>query len=89
MSDVQPLSTRPFPIMGDDNIKSVPWWVVQSCEGQILRNHGQSLETLARRGGLDVIELGGALTGRSWSKLGEIAAIQGRAVINRRLEVQK
>lgn len=36
---------------------SVPWELVSGHEAQAVTNHGQSLETLARRGGLHPVEL--------------------------------
>lgn len=37
--------------------ESVPWEAVAPHEAQALRNHGQSLERLAERGGLSPLEL--------------------------------
>jgi len=82
------LDTKPFPIMGNDKIKSVPWWLVETARGQLQRNHGQTIELLAKRGGLDVLELAGALTGRKWGQLRDLNETQALAVINRRLEVE-
>lgn len=45
-----------FPIMKDDQIKALPWWVMALHEKQARSNHSQSLETLARRGGLTIEE---------------------------------
>lgn len=59
-------SDRKFPIMGNDNIKSVPWAVAEFGRKQAEKNHGQSLERLAERGGLDVLEMAWALTGVGW-----------------------
>lgn len=82
------LETKPFPIMGCAELKSVPWWLAETARGQLHRNHGQTVERLAQRGGLDVIELAGALTGRSYSRLREINETQALAVIRKRLEVE-
>ncbi len=35
----------------------VPWELIQAHRGQCFRNHSQSPETLARRGGLDPSEM--------------------------------
>lgn len=81
------LDTRKFPIMGHSEIKSVPWWLAETAQGQLYRNHRQSVERLAQRGGLDIFELAGALTGRKWSQLRDLTEVQALAVIQRRLEV--
>lgn len=60
------MNERRFPILRSSTDKrlnpdypsSVPWSVVAPHERQALRNHGgQSLETLARRGGLSYLEM--------------------------------
>ena len=49
---------RRFPIMGgrDRALKSVDWSVAEQAREQALTNHGQTLEQLAARGGLDARE---------------------------------
>lgn len=79
------LENKPFPIMGSKDLKSVPWWLAESARAQLNRNHGQTVERLAERGGLCLQELAGALTCRSWSRLSEITERQSLAVINHRL----
>lgn len=60
---------RRFPIMGgrDRALKSVDWWVAEQAREQALTNHGQTLEQLAARGGLDARELLAALKGERYS----------------------
>lgn len=51
---------RTFPVLGttaSDRWHTVPWDMVAPHEAQALRNHGQTLERLAERGGLDWSEL--------------------------------
>lgn len=50
---------RQFPILSPiaGFPRSVPWSFVKKFENQADRNHSQSLETLARRGGLSWVEL--------------------------------
>ncbi len=50
-------------------IKSVPWALVEPHSQQALKNHGQSLERLAERGGLDWAELFAVMNGLSWKQL--------------------
>lgn len=45
---------------------SVPWRLVAPCEPRAMANHGLSLEVLARRGGLDPVELGWVLRDEAW-----------------------
>lgn len=61
---------RRFPIMGRDRdrpIKSIPWAMIAPHEAQAIRNHSQSLERLAQRGGLDVFEAVWVLEGKGWN----------------------
>ncbi len=46
--------------------KDVPFALVAGCEAQAQRNHGQTLQRLAERGGLSLTELCAVLDGRSW-----------------------
>lgn len=60
---------RRFPIMHDTEIKSVPWEVMQPHELQTLRNHSQSLERLASRGGVTPEEAVAIIEGRPWKRM--------------------
>ena len=66
---------RRFPIMGgrDRALKSVDWSVAEQAREQALTNHGQTLEQLAARGGLDARELLAALKGERYS--GKLACL--------------
>ena len=62
--DLSNLSGRCFPVfLGDQRSiwsglpDSIPWEVIAPHERQANVNHGQSLETIARRGGLSPYEL--------------------------------
>lgn len=64
---------RLFRIMGDSSGYppkrppfGIPWGMIAPHEAQALANHDQSLETLDRRGGLDVCEAIAVLTDQSW-----------------------
>jgi hypothetical protein len=46
--------------------RSVPWGVLASHERQAVQNHSQSLERLAERGGLDLVEMVCVLTDVPW-----------------------
>ncbi len=66
------MSVRRFPVLGDHrwrhlNVpKSVPWSFVAPHEAQAQRNHGQSLERLAERGGLSPGEMVAVVEGKHW-----------------------
>ena len=57
---------RMFPILNDPVIQEVPWDFIEPHEAQALRNHNQSLEQLAQRGGLSCAELFYVLQGERW-----------------------
>jgi hypothetical protein len=64
---------RQFPIMASyrraypDLPRSIPWRLLAPHEAQAKRNHGgQDLETLARRGGLDPVEMIAVLDDLPW-----------------------
>jgi hypothetical protein len=56
-----------FPIMGlsiASRAQPIPWSMIAPHEAQAMANHGQSLEKLASRGGLDPIEAVAVLSGQ-------------------------
>lgn len=60
---------RLFPIlpMRDRGVRGyVPWAKIASHESQAQKNHYQSLELLASRGGLSMSELAAVLEDRPW-----------------------
>lgn len=57
---LSPLGQRP------EEKQRVPWDFVASHEAQALKNHGQTLERLAERGGLSWGELLDVLESRRW-----------------------
>lgn len=50
------MAEKLFPILGDDQIKALPWYVFEPHEKQAQCNHSQSLARLAQRGGLGIEE---------------------------------
>jgi hypothetical protein len=44
---------KTFPILGSTKTKEIPWSLIEPHREQALRNHAQTLEQLASRGGLD------------------------------------
>ncbi len=88
------ISERRFPLLLTDEEKmrypllaqTVPWALVAPHADQARRNHGQTLERLAERGGLALCELVAVLEDRPWEKmhpttsvarLRELLALQG------------
>jgi hypothetical protein len=59
---------RMFPIMGK-TLTSVPWSLLAPHEAQAVRNHSQSLERLAQRGGLSACEALAVIEGRKWGDI--------------------
>jgi hypothetical protein len=58
-----------MPVMKGVNIKSIPMRLLVPFERQAVRNHSQSLQRLAERGGMDATEILGMVRGLSWSQL--------------------
>lgn len=56
-----------MPIMGATLLSEIPFAMIAPHEAQALRNHGQTLERLAQRGGLGVSEALDILEGRPWN----------------------
>lgn len=54
-----------FPILGRKDV--VPFAVIEPHREQAMKNHGQTLERLAERGGLDYDEMLSVLEDRHWS----------------------
>lgn len=52
------------------DLDSVPWGLVTPHEKQALANHYQSLDTLARRGGLAPCEMCAVIEDRRWRRMG-------------------
>jgi len=53
-----------FPVLNSKRLKSVPWGVVEPHRQRAIKNHGQTLERLAARGGLSETELAAVLLDR-------------------------
>lgn len=54
--------------------KEVPWSLLAPHEQQALRNHEQTLERLAERGGLGLCEMVAVLEDRVWRQMDQVAA---------------
>lgn len=57
------MAEREFPIMG---WRTIPWSLIAPYELAARKNHHQSLERLAERGGLDPAEAVAVFEGRPW-----------------------
>jgi len=55
-----------MPIMGATLLSEIPFDMLVPHEAQAMRNHGQTLERLAQRGGLGTSEAVDILEGRRW-----------------------
>ncbi len=73
--------SRRFPLLLDQCDRerypsSIPWSVIEPHEHQALRNHDQTLERLAERGGLGPDELLAVLTGKRFRDVGRLPSIE-------------
>ncbi|UBM12817.1 hypothetical protein [Cupriavidus metallidurans] len=69
MADKSPQKIRhrtAMPIMGSALLSEIPFAMIAPHEAQAQRNHGQSLERLAQRGGLAACEALDIIEGRRW-----------------------
>lgn len=62
------IEKKVFPILGNKECY-IAWDIIQGHEEQAKRNHGQSLERLAKRGGLGPDELVAVLEDRAWHSM--------------------
>lgn len=60
-----------FPIMEDPQVHSIPWAVIAPHASQAQANHDQTLEELARRGGLSCCEAVAVLEDRPWERMND------------------
>lgn len=64
------MSDKLFPVLvsgpPDRNKTYVPWSLLEPHRAQALKNHGQTLERLAERGGLSVCEIAAVVQDRAW-----------------------
>jgi len=65
---------------------SVPWAMVAPHEAQAKRNHDQTLEELARRGGLSPRELLAVLNDWPWNKVRALLVVVVAAELNAKVE---
>lgn len=62
---IHPQSRREFAQLPS----GIPWFLIAPFEARAQRNHSQSLETLARRGGLGAGEMWAVLNDKSWKEI--------------------
>ena len=60
---------RLFPVLKGVTLKFIPWGLLDPHRRQADRNHGQTLEKLADRGGLSAEEAMAVIEGRRWTPL--------------------
>jgi hypothetical protein len=82
--------TRQFPVHSSDSWwrRSIPWDFIAPHEGRARMNHGgQSLECLARRGGLSVDEIYAVVNDTCWQLPSDRLSITDMAAcLNRQIE---
>jgi hypothetical protein len=73
-----PTLERTFPVLGPrwpDAPREVPWDFIEPHRRQALKNHDQTLERLAERGGLDPTEMVAVLEDRHYRNIRQIEAV--------------
>lgn len=71
-----------FPVLGDNDRKlmlTIPWEVIAPCEHWAQQNHSQSLDRLAERGGLCLLEMVAVLEGRRWRDVRHLTILEAHA----------
>ena len=71
-----------MPIMGAELMSEIPFAMIAPHEAQAQRNHGQSLERLAQRGGLAACEAIDIIEGRRWGSA-KVCVENERYLINK------
>ena len=68
---------RLFPVHPTNRsyMTGIDWTIIAPHEPQALKNHDQSLEKLADRGGLSLSELVAVLEDRPWCEMDSLAAL--------------
>jgi hypothetical protein len=66
--------------------REVPWALVERHERQALRNHTQTVQRLAERGGLSLQELVDVLSGSSWATSADMPDAVASRTIKKRVE---
>lgn len=81
-----------FPILGSEPKEYIPLDIVKSHEKQAIRNHSQTLERLAERGGLGWVEILFVLEDKNYdfhTKLTEMSArIKVLEIVKRKGEIE-
>lgn len=62
-------------VLGHSDMVPVPWSLIAPHERQAQKNHDQTLERLAERGGLDPSEMVAVIEDRPWHQMDEVNAI--------------
>ena len=64
------MTQKLFPILGENKgVAFVPWSLVEPHQAQAMKNHRQTLERLAERGGLSWPELVAVISDRDYFEL--------------------
>jgi hypothetical protein len=57
-------------------LASISWEIIASHERRAIKNHSQSLKTLASRGGLSLCEIVAVLEDRPWKRMPLLEALE-------------
>lgn len=70
-----------MPVMHNKHLRMVPMDMLAPFEAQAIRNHGQTLNRLAERGGMSSSEILAVLEGRKW---GEVKSCEANDLLLKR-----
>lgn len=73
-----------MPVMSHPSIKSMPMAMLEPFRRQAMKNHGQTLERLAERGGLCASEVLSIMDGIGWGRVKNCP--ENDALLVRRIE---
>lgn len=74
---------RGMPVLGHSDMLPVPWSLIAPHEIQAQKNHHQTLERVAERGGLCPSEMVAVIEDRPWHPMDEVNAINRLAELLR------
>ena len=74
-------AAKGMPILGRKDVAPFPWHLIEPHSKQAMKNHGQTLERLAERGGLSPSELLAVMEDREWHRMDQDEALSRLATL--------
>lgn len=79
------MTARKYPVIGTNPQEYIPWEILIPHEEQALQNHGQTLERLAERGGLDWNEILPILEDKTWRECPMLPPAEAKRIVLERV----